>query len=396
MVEGRFGRPNIRVAKGFFSGMVFIILLFPCINLFGLYEVSFSANPPSVERLRLDYPQESPSPRFVFGTFNSQKNKWRGPFHDKVIFPWITIGNYEKNESEYLKWLRYQREQGVKHIAYYYSATTCYPRAALDAVDFFPERAMPTSEVQDSWFLRDPRNQRIPWSGSLERYFLDVGNQGLQEALIARLLQNATRLGVDTLFLDNVQFDSWSPDGSQKADWAAKVLSLLKYAKKKATEKGLRVIANVVAPLDRWNELAIHLDGISYEMAAHPNTLSSAARYREELNVYEQLISEGKSIFLITGTYVGKYEAWDPDGRRVAATALMVMPGNQAQWGGIFVSLPSFESWPVGGWAMWPEQLGKPVGLRAWERDTVTRRFERGSISITCGEEPKFTINTSF
>jgi len=365
-------------------------------NTFSLTEVAVFANPSFVERLRIDVSQEAHPAGFVFGTFNSQKNKWRGSFHDKIIFPWITIGNYEKNEGEYLKWLGYQRQQGVKNIAYYYSATTCYPRMPADSVDYFPERALPTSEVEDSWFLRDPRHQRIPWSGVADRYFLDVGNRSLQEILVGRLLQNATRLGVDSLFLDNVQFESWSPDGIEKADWAVKVLSLLKYSKKKATEKGFRVIGNVVAPLNRWHELAKHLDGIAYEMAAHPNSLRSAASYREELDVYDQLISEGKSIFLITGTYVGKYETWDPDGRKVAATALMVMPVNQSTWGGIFVSLPRFEPWPVGGWAMWPEQLGRPTGTRVWEGETVTRHFERGVIRITCGEEPKFTMSASF
>jgi len=131
-------------------------------------------------------------------------------------------------------------------------------------------------------------------------------------------------------------------------------------------------------------------------MAAHPNRLKSKVLYELELSSYEKVLAMGRSIFLYTDMLTHNGGRWDKDGRKVAATAMLVMPADQPYWGGIYVSNPRYEIWPVGGWAMWSEQLGKPLGPRKWNGDTVTRRFEHGSISVTVGQNSKFNISFEY
>lgn len=154
---------------------------------------------------------------------------------------------------------------------------------------------------------------------------------------------------------------------------------------------------NQASPLQHWHVFAPYLDGISYEMAAHRNTLKRKDWYKLELDTYAKMMEMGKSIFLYTYARPDSpRKAWDPDGRKVAITAMLVMPANNPHWGGIYISPPTYEVWPTGGWAMWPEQLGKPLGVRKWSDNIVTREFENGLISVTTGAAPEFSIKFNY
>jgi hypothetical protein len=135
------------------------------------------------------------------------------------------------------------------------------------------------------------------------------------------------------------------------------------------------------------------VDGISYELPTHPETVKRKTEFKRELDGYEKVMALGKSIFLFTDRLVGNGQWWDEQRRKVAATTMLVVPKHQPYWGGIYVCPPRYEVWPVGGWPMWPEQLGKPLGPGRWEGNTATRRFEHGSVSVTVGKDPKLNIN---
>jgi len=336
---------------------------------------------------------QAPEKGIVFGaSYQAQKRKWDGPLHRRLLFPWLCTSTAAENQEQYQELLTTQRKNGVKYVGYYYSSTTSYSSSSLPTYRQFPELAIPPVFIKPSWILRDDKGQPVRWPGEMERYYLDVGRVEVQNAILNRAIRNAKRLGPDMLFLDNWYYKYWSPTDMRKEQWTEKCLSFLLRARELTHQSGLKLIVNTASPPKHWIEFAPHLDGVAYEMGAHPYRLRKQDRYEEELSSYEKVMAMGKSIFLYTDILKDKGGRWDLDGRKVAATAMLVMPKSQPDWGGIYVSPPRYEVWPVGGWPMWPEQLGKPLGPRQWQHNTVSRKFERGSISVTVGENPVFKV----
>jgi hypothetical protein len=289
-----------------------------------------------------------------------------------------------------------QRKNGVKYIGYYYSATTSYPPESVPNYRDFPEVSIPPKTIKYSWVLKDAKNQPIIWSNQKDRFYLDVGLKEVQYAILTRAIASAKSLGCDVLFLDNWYYKDWSPRDMSKDEWAEKCISLLQRARELTLKNGLKLVVNTPTPPTYWPEFAPYLDGIAYEMGGHPNRLRDKTSYEGELSSYDKVIQMGKTVFLYSDIMTDNGQRWDEDGRKVAATAMLVMPKDQPYWGGISVCPPRYEVWPVGGWPMWPEQIGQPIGSREWRGNTVTRKFQHGSISITTGIESKFSITIEY
>jgi len=327
------------------------------------------------------------------GGYTSQKQKWQGPYHNKQLFSWFIPTTTASSEMEYRKLLRTQRENGVEFIGYYYSSCTANPLKPSGHYAGFPERTLPLTSIKySSWILKDTNDNFVTWPGDKNRYYLDLGIKEVREAILTRAIGNAMEFGANVLFLDNWNYKYWAPAGQTKERWAEKTLIFLKRARELTSGHNLKLVVNTTSSPHYWPEFAPYLDGISYEMAAHPYRLQNKNSYEQELDTYEKMMQMGKTVFLYTDTLTHKGERWDEDGRKVAATAMLVMPKDNPHWGGIYVSPPRYEVWPVGGWPMWPEQLGKPIGPRKWEANKVSRQFERGTITVTIGENPTFEI----
>jgi hypothetical protein len=331
------------------------------------------------------------------GGVTDQKQKWQGPYHDKLLFTWFVPTTSAPTIDEYEKLVKYEREKGVQYVGYYYSSVTASPPKPVGHYARFPEGALPLSAVvHSSWILRDPNGEYVKWAGDENRFYLDIGVEELREVILKRAITNATRYGANVLFLDNWNYKCWAPAGQTLLQWANKTLSLLKRARELTQGKGFKLVVNTPSAPENWPEFATYLDGIAYEMGAHPNRLANKELYESELHNYEKIMEMGKSIFLYTDILTYKGERWDEDGRKVAITAMLVKPKDQPYWGGIYVSPPRYEVWPVGGWPMWPEQLGKPLGMRKWEGNTVTRQFEKGFVSVMVGEKPEFIVQIRY
>jgi hypothetical protein len=346
-----------------------------------------------------NYAEPNKSPGIVFnGVYSAQKERWwQGGFHDQFLFSWFIPTTPATSRQEYLKLIDHQRKNGVKFTSYYYSSTTSKPPRPKGQYGSFPEEAIPPEAVDPAWIIRDTKGQPATWYDDKSIYFLDVGLREVQDAILLRAVRNAKSLGPNALYLDCWYYKTWAPGGMDRSVWTEKCLSLLKRARELTKQNGLKLVANTPSSPVYWHEFATYLDGIAYEMGANPNSLQKRDRYEEELSGYEKVLMMGKSIFLYSDRMTDdKGSRWDEDGRKVAATAMLVMPENQPYWGGIYVSQPRYEIWPVGGWPMWPEQLGRPLGPRQWEGDTVIRRFERGSISVTVGKMQKFTVTFEY
>lgn len=333
---------------------------------------------------------------FVFGSYHSTKQKWQGKYHDKLLFPWFTTATKAPNRREYLKLLDTQRKNGVRYLGYYYSATTSYSSESLANHRKFPEVSIPPKEIKYSWVLKDAKKKPIIWPGQKARFYLDVGQREVQDAILTRAIASAKSLGLNVLFLDNWYYKYWSPKNMETSEWTEKCLSFLKRARELTNRNNMKLVVNTSSPPIYWPEFAMHLDGIAYEMGAHPNRLKDRKSYESELSNYEKVIQMGKAIFLYTDRMTYDNKRWDEDGRKAAATAILVLPEKQQSWRGIYVGNPRFEVWPVGGWMMWPEQLGKPIGSRQWKGHTVTRKFQYGSISVTTGVTPNFSITLNY
>ena len=330
------------------------------------------------------------------GWYHSGKQKWQGPYHNKLLFPWFTANISAINQDEYKKLINEQFRNGVKFIGYYYSATTSYPSNPVGNNTRFPERSIPPESIKYSWILRDGKGRPITWDNQENRYFLDVGIKEVRDAVLISAIRNAKQLRANVLYLDNWTYKYWAPGDLKEQQWTEKCLSLLIRAREFTRQNDIKLVVNLSSPPEYWPEFAPHLDGIAYEMPAHPYRLKMQESHELELRNYEKVMGMGKTIFLYTDILTDNGKRWDEDGRKVAATAMLVVPEAQPYWGGIYVCPPRYEVWPVGGWPIWPEQLGKPLEPRKWDGNTVTRKFAHGTISVTVGQNPKFNISFEY
>ncbi len=328
--------------------------------------------------------------------YHAGKERSKGPYHKTLLFTWFTKGTSAANLRDYRALIKRQRENGVKFIGYAYSATTAAPPKPKGHSKEFPEAALPSEGIKYSWVVRYARGRPLTWKNQKNRFFLDVGIRQVQDAVLNRVISNAKHLGCNALYLDNWYYNNWSPPDMSVDEWTKKCVSFILRARELTERNNLKLVVNTSSPPKNWPEFAMHVDGISYELPAHPEIVKRKSGLKRELDSYERVMALGKSIFLITDRLVDKGQRWDEDGRKVAATAMLVVPEDQPYWGGIYVCPPRYEVWPVGGWPMWPEQLGKPLGPRQWNGNTVTRKFERGSISITASMNPEFKVSFEY
>lgn len=140
------------------------------------------------------------------GGYTSIKQKWQGPLHNKLLFPWFTAHISAINQKEYEKLIKEQNQNGVKFIGYYYSATTSYP---VGDIRRFPERAIPPESIDNSLILHDHKGNPVGWPNQKDRYFLDAGAKQVQDVILTRAIRNAKQLGPNVLFLDNWTYKYW-------------------------------------------------------------------------------------------------------------------------------------------------------------------------------------------
>lgn len=351
---------------------------------------SFASDPKSNVTERSGY-------SIVFGaTYQTTKENWTGTLHNELLYPWFYTGVRAEKKLEYRRLFENARKNGVRFIGYYYSATNSYGAESNPGAWRFPEPAIPPEDVKSTWILRDHKNQPATWPDRKDIYFLDVELPEVQDAILNRAIRNAKALGCDVIFLDNWYYKFWSPKDTTQEQWTKKCMVFLARARELTARENLRLVVNTPSPPVNWPEFAGYVDGIAYELGALLDRLRSRAAYKQELDAYEKVLSTGTSVFLYTDRLTNKGKRWDADGRKVAATAMLVVFEGQLDWGGMYVCPPHFEVWPVGGWPMWPQQLGKPLGPRTWNGDTVGRKFEHGIISVTVGDTPKFSVSFEY
>lgn len=328
---------------------------------------------------------------FFNGWGHPGKIKWNGKLHSQIVYPPVVLQCSAPSKSEFDKLIKDYKKNGVEYLGCYYSATTSYIPSNIGGS--YPEGAIPPTKIKYDWILRDKENNPVIWSNDKDRWFLDIGKSEVQRAIINRAFDQARAANTDGVFFDNLSYKFWAPNGQTLEQWSKKTLEFLKYAREYSNKYLMKVVINTSTEPQNWKDLEQYVDGISYEMAVHPNRLKNKELYERELASYEDLIKLRKSIFLCTGVLKKNDKPWDEDGRKVAITALMVKGAINPMWGGIFVDLPNYEPWPSGGWLFWSEQLGAPLGGRQWTDNAVERKFENGTIKVTTGENPKFEIS---
>lgn len=334
---------------------------------------------------------------FMFGGgYNPSSKKWSGPKHDNILYPWISMYATAGSENELHRALKEARKKGVECIGYYYSASTSYDKFVNNRRRI-PEGVLPLSALRPEWVLMDSKGNLVTWPNQKRRFFLNLGKPEVRAAIIGRAVALAKSYDSDMLFFDNWSYMTPPPGDLKREDWALYNLLFLKEARQATNRVGMKLVVNTASYFKYWQDIAPYVDGIAYEMASTPQRLKTRGAYESELATYEGMLIKGKSVFLYTYIPKDSYRAeWDPDGRKIAATALLVMPKNNPHWGGIFVAIPTFEVWPAGGWSMWPRQLGEPLGSREWSGNTVSRNFERGLVRVTVGAEPEFQITFKY
>lgn len=344
--------------------------------------------------------QNSPV-KFTFGDAGKWKyDKWRGPKHWQITCPWFIWVVKAADRKEYHQMSDYVRAHGTKCIGYYYTSTLALPDSATKTATNFQEAGLPRSLCDNSWFIPDGKGGFANYGNQPEWYFLDIANVDVQHAVLERATSNAKNLNCDALCLDNFRYKKYVPYPYDRERWPEGALSFLKTARLYTKRKDLKLVINLGDDPRDWMALTPFVDGFSYEYGCRPSMFESPALLETDLSAYEYVLSQRKTVFLWTGRVGhGTSEQYDPDGRKLALVALLVMPPEQREWGGVYISVPSpggGEVWPTGGWLFWPEQLGKPIGSRQWKANTVVREFERGVISITVGRSPEFSIKLNY
>jgi hypothetical protein len=182
-------------------------------------------------------------------------------------------------------------------IGYYHSACTTEPSRQ----DFNPPTKIPLEEVKSDWFLTDNNGKRVTWPGTTNRYYLDIRKQEVRQAIISLAIARTKYYRLDSVNYDNCYWGYGIADIS-KEDWTAGFMEFYKEAGEAAHENDLLCIINVATRADliddAFNAMAPYVDGMMTETAFHPNIRTSPHALRAELQGYEDMVKQGKKVFL--------------------------------------------------------------------------------------------------
>jgi hypothetical protein len=297
--------------------------------------------------------------------------QWR--FRDKpearaefaAPFVWTVASNdpgEEKLIAEMRAWLRQQRPDVL--IGHYWSAVT----TATDHRGWTPERCVPFRLLGEGALLADS------WSGDPARRFIDLRQPDTREKMVAHIVATTTASGLRAVSLDNVTQGYKTVQAVPVEPWDKAHRALVGELFAACRAAGLRLIVNAAAhPAQTWDKLLPIVDGLTWEMPLHPNTLADTERVRAELRAYRRALDAGKFVGLIPLT--GSAGETERNETLCAAAAMLVRePGEP-----LAVSPRSFV--PVKrDWFDWPVRLGKPTTTCQRTGAIFQREFERGTV----------------
>ena len=142
---------------------------------------------------------------------------------------------------------------------------------------------------------------------------------------------------------------------------------------------GLRLIANAAAhPAQTWDKLLPVVDGLTWEMPLHPNTLADTKRVTAELRAYRRALDAGKFIGLIP--LLGAAGGTERNEHLCAVAAMLVREPGEPLAVSPRGSVPAKRDW-----FDWPARLGKPKAPHQRAGDVLRREFERGTVTLDVG-----------
>jgi hypothetical protein len=320
----------------------------------------------------------APMPRFAELNFCAGFGAPQWRFRDRpeakamfaAPFVWTVASNdpgEEKLIAEMRAWLCQQRPDAL--IGHYWSAAT----TATDHRRWTPERCVPFRLLGEGALLADS------WKGDAARRFIDLRQPEVRKKMVAHIVATTTASGLRAVSLDNVTQGYKTVQAVPVEQWDKAHRALVGELFAACRAAGLRLIVNAAAqPAQTWDKLLPIVDGLTWEMPLHPNTLADARRVEAELRAYRGALDAGKFIGLIP--LVKAAGETERNETMCAAAAMLVRePGEP-----LAVSPRGFV--PVKrDWFDWPARLGKPKAAYQRTGEIFRRDFERGTVTLDVG-----------
>jgi hypothetical protein len=206
-----------------------------------------------------------------------------------------------KDHDEFLRMTAALRAQNPKTIlGSYASACTTLPAGK----DTYPPAKLPFEQCKPEWLLRDKEGKTVAYGKDEDRFFLDMRQPAVRDAVIGLAVARARYNGLDALCFDNCY---WATQPAPNfpvsaAEWTDAFSKFYQEAGKAAKEAKLRCVVNVATTADKiadaFRAIAPFADGLMTEMAFHPN-MRSPENLAKELKAYEDALKQGKIVLLI-------------------------------------------------------------------------------------------------
>jgi hypothetical protein len=285
-------------------------------------------------------------------------------------FVWTVAGNEPAEKvrvAEMRAWLGQQRPDAL--IGHYWSAVT----TTTDRRGWTPERCVPFPLLGESALLADS------WSGDPTRRFIDLRQADVRGKMVSHIVATTTASGLNVVSLDNVTQGYKTAKAVPVEQWDQAHRALLGELFAACHAAGLRLIANAAAhPAQTWDKLLPVVDGLTWEMPLHPNTLADTKRVTAELRAYRRALDAGKFIGLIP--LLGAAGGTERNEHLCAVAAMLVREPGEPLAVSPRGSVPAKRDW-----FDWPARLGKPKAPHQRAGDVLRREFERGTVTLDVG-----------
>jgi hypothetical protein len=189
-------------------------------------------------------------------------------------------------------------------LGYYFSACTTLPAAKDPMGDYYQQTKVHFEDIPSTWLLKNAKGEYIPWPKTTDRYFLDMRQEQVRNAVVAQAVSLAKQYGYDALSFDNCYW-GLTPLADfpvSRVEWTEAFMNFYQEVGIAAKEANLKCIINVATSADKiadaFRAISPYVDGMMSEMAFHPNVRSTEYLERE-LAGYEDILKLGKSVYLI-------------------------------------------------------------------------------------------------
>ncbi len=206
-----------------------------------------------------------------------------------------------KDHEEFLRMTAALRARNPNAIlGSYASACTTLPAGK----DTYPPAKLPFEQCKPEWLLRDKDGKTVAYGNENDRYFLDMRQRAVRDAVIGLAVARARYNGLDALCFDNCYWGIQPMPNFpvSAAEWTNAFLKFYQETQKAAQAAKLRCVINVATTADKipdaFQAIAPHVDGLMTEMAFHPN-MRSPDNLAKELKGYEEVLKQGKIVLLI-------------------------------------------------------------------------------------------------